>query len=215
MNLILLGAPGAGKGTQGDLLVERRGMRKLSTGDLLREGVRQGTPLGLEAKRYMEAGELVPDDVILGLVREVMAEDAAGAGVIFDGFPRTIEQAHGLGRLLDELDQKVDAVVVVDVPEDVIVKRISGRRTCRGCGRVFNTYYEPPANPGVCDACGGPLEKRADDMADTVRKRLEVYREQTEPLIGHYRAADAPVHTVDGDRDPETVHNEIVDILAR
>ncbi len=213
MNLILLGAPGAGKGTQGALLAERRGLRRISTGDLLRDAVRKGTPLGQQAKGYMDAGELVPDSIILGLVREVITGDAEARGFIFDGFPRTLPQAEGLDRLLEELGNPLDAVVVIDVPDDQLVKRLSGRRTCPNCGAVYNIYFEPPETPGVCDACGGALVERADDAAETVRRRLEVYRERTEPLIAYYERSETPVRYVDGDRPVEEVQREIVRVL--
>jgi len=209
MNLIFLGAPGAGKGTQGALLAERRGLRRVSTGDLLRDAVRKGTPLGQKAKAYMDAGELVPDEVILGLVREVLSERSEATGVLFDGFPRTIPQAEALDRLLEELGQRLDAVVVIDVPDDELVKRLSGRRSCPNCGAVYNVYFEPPRQAGVCDACGGALVERADDAAETVRRRLEVYREQTEPLIAYYEASETPVHYVDGSRSVDEVQRDI------
>ncbi len=209
MNLIVLGAPGAGKGTQGALLAERRGLRRVSTGDLLRDAVRKGTPLGQKAKAYMDAGELVPDEVILGLVREVLSERSEATGVLFDGFPRTIPQAEALDRLLEELGQRLDAVVVIDVPDDELVKRLSGRRSCPNCGAVYNVYFEPPRQAGVCDACGGALVERADDAAETVRRRLEVYREQTEPLIAYYEASETPVHYVDGSRSVDEVQRDI------
>ncbi len=213
MNLILLGAPGAGKGTQGALLAEKRNLRRISTGDLLRDAVRRGTPLGIEAKGYMEAGELVPDDVILGLVREVVGGEAEASGFIFDGFPRTLPQAEALDRLLGDLGRPLDAVVVIDVPDDSIVKRLSGRRTCAECGRVYNIYFEPPRTPGRCDVCGGALTERADDAAETVRRRLEVYREQTEPLIAYYQASATPVHFIDGDRPVDEVQAEMLKVL--
>lgn len=215
MNLILLGAPGAGKGTQGGLLTERLGLHRLSTGDLLREAVRRGTPLGEQAKTYMTAGELVPDAVILGLVREIMEGRGSGGpgGVVFDGFPRTLAQAEALETLLSDLGQRLDAVILVDVPDEVLVRRISGRRTCSGCGRVYNVFYDPPADEGVCDACGGTLEERKDDAEETVRRRLTVYREQTAPLVDHYERGETPFFRVDGDRDPEAVHDAIVNAL--
>ena len=207
MRLILLGAPGAGKGTQGALLAKDLGVQKVSTGDLLREAVRQGTPLGREAKRFMEAGELVPDDVILGMVREVLA--AAPEGFILDGFPRTLEQARGLDEILDELGIGLDAVVVLDVPDEEIVKRISGRRSCPECNAVYNVYFDPPAREGLCDRCGATLVERPDDDAATVTRRLEVYRAQTEPLIEFYERSETPVRKVDGLQDVEEVQAAI------
>lgn len=211
MNIILLGAPGAGKGTQGALLVDRRGMARIATGDLLRDAVRRGTALGQKAKGYMDAGELVPDDVILGLVRETIER---GGDFVFDGFPRTAGQAAALDTLLDESGAKLDAVVVVDVPDDVLVRRISGRRSCPECGAVYNVYFQPPEQEGICDRCGASLTQRADDTEDTVQRRLAVYREQTEPLIRHYRDAGVPVVTVDGDRDVEEVYEAVEDALT-
>lgn len=210
--LILLGAPGAGKGTQGALLAKAYGIRQISTGDILRDAVRRGTPLGQEAKRFMDAGELVPDDIILGMMRDVLAE--AEEGFILDGFPRTIEQARALDRLLETLGMSLDAVVVLDVPDDVLVKRISGRRSCPDCGAVYNVFFDPPTRRGICDQCGGSLVQRADDEAATVQRRLEVYRRQTEPLIAYYQASDTPVRTIDGEQDMESVQEAIQGALA-
>jgi adenylate kinase len=215
MNLILLGAPGAGKGTQGALLLDRHGMVSISTGDLLRDAVRKGTPLGQKAKGYMDAGELVPDALIIDLMREVLAQDdVKGKGVLFDGFPRTIPQAEALDTLLAETGHPLDAVVVITVPDEVLVQRISGRRSCPFCGAVYNIYFEPPREAGICDRCGGALAERADDTAETVRRRLEVYRRQTEPLVAYYEAGKTPVHLIDGDHAPAEVAREINRVLA-
>src|SRR5690606_20848540 len=178
-DLILFGPPGAGKGTQGALLAERLGLLRLSTGDVLRDAVRRGTPLGAEARRYMDAGELVPDDVIVGIVRDCLAGDAADTGVIFDGFPRTLPQAERLDRLLASLGRSLEAVIVLEVPDETLVKRLGGRRSCPSCGALYNVYFDPPGEDGRCDACGGTLTQRPDDDPATVRRRLEVYREQT------------------------------------
>lgn len=216
MNLILLGPPGAGKGTQGALLAERRGLARIATGDLLRDAVAKGTPLGEAAKGYMDAGELVPDEVVLGLVREILAdEEATPGGFLLDGFPRTIQQAEGLDGILAELDRPLDAVVVIEVADDVLVRRISGRRACPKCGAVYNIYSDPPRSPGVCDRCGGALAERADDTAETVRRRLEVYHEQTAPLIAYYEAGPTPVHRVDGDRPVPEVLDAILGALEK
>lgn len=214
MNLILLGPPGAGKGTQGALLAARLDIPKLATGDLLREAVRRGTPLGLSAKRYMDAGELVPDDVILGLVAEVLAVPEAERGVIFDGFPRTMAQAEGLERLFAKLGRHLDTVLVMEVPDEVIVRRISGRRTCADCGRPYSVYFEPPAVAGVCDVCGGKLVARVDDDEATVRRRLQVFADETAPLIGYYRAAGVPVQNVSGEGAVEEVQHALATALA-
>lgn len=234
MNVILLGAPGAGKGTQGALLAKRHGLLHLATGDVLREAVRAGSRLGEEAKKYMDAGELVPDEVILGLVREKLTDvsggdgSRAGGGVgaagragaadgangyVLDGFPRTVVQAEALDRILAGLDDDgsvaLDAVVVIEVPTEVLIKRVSGRRTCTECGAVFNVHYDPSEKAGACDACGGKLVRRADDDPETVRRRLEVYRERTAPLVDYYRQSDTPVHFVDGDRPVDQVQSSI------
>ncbi|HEX7050711.1 MAG TPA: adenylate kinase [Longimicrobiales bacterium] len=213
MNLILLGAPGAGKGTQGARIAERYSIPRISTGDLLRDAVRRGTALGQKAKAYMDAGELVPDDVILGLVRETLSGEAAARGFVLDGFPRTRRQAEALNSLLDQLGRPLTAVIVIDVPDDVLVKRISGRRACPSCQAVYNIYFEPPRTPGVCDVCGGALTERADDTAATVRRRLEVYREQTAPLVAFYGESGVPVHHVAGDRSVDEVQHSIAKLL--
>jgi adenylate kinase len=215
MNLILLGAPGAGKGTQGALLAGRIGAHKLATGDLLREAVRAGSELGRRAKSYMDAGELVPDALILDLVRDTLAQGDSDPKAIFDGFPRTVPQAESLNAMLRELGTPLDGVVVIDVPEEKIVQRMSGRRTCSDCGRIYNLHTDPPAQRDVCDVCGGKLTQRVDDHEETVRHRLSVYREATEPLIAFYENSSIPVHRVDGDRPVEQVQSKILGRLGR
>jgi adenylate kinase len=195
------------------VLAEERQMLRLSTGDLLRVAVRDGTPLGVQAKGYMNAGELVPDDVILGLVRETLEGNTAG--VIFDGFPRTRPQAQALDALLADLGQPLAAVLVLNVDDEELVKRLSGRRSCTQCGAVFNVYSEKPRTDGVCDQCGATLVQRDDDSEDTVRRRLQVYQEQTAPLIAYYEAGPTPVHHVDGSRPVEVVQADLVAALAR
>jgi adenylate kinase len=212
MDLILFGPPGAGKGTQGALLAERFGLQRLSTGDLLREAVRDGTPLGLEAQRYMNAGELVPDSVLIGLVREYLA--GARSGVIFDGFPRTEPQAEALGQLLAELGRTLEAVLVLQVEDEDLIRRLSGRRSCPSCGSVFNVHFDPPKIAGTCDRCGAALVQRADDEEGTVRRRLEVYQAQTAPLIAYYEASPVRVERVPGDRRVEQVQERLVELLA-
>jgi len=209
MNLILFGAPGAGKGTQAELLARRYGLVRLSTGDLLRDAMREGTELGREAKRYYDAGELVPDGVILGMVRETMQGAADAAGFIFDGFPRTVTQAEGLQALLDDVGQPLDAVVVLEVDDEEIVRRLGARLSCPQCGAVYNRDSNPPKEEGICDRCGTPLTQREDDRPETVRRRLAVYRDQTAPLIGFYEQTDTPVHHVNGDRAVDEVQSEL------
>lgn len=208
MDLILLGAPGAGKGTQGALLAEKLGIPKIATGDMLREAVRQGTELGREAKRLMDAGELVPDGVILGMVRERLSRGDAAGGAIFDGYPRNVAQADGLDRMLGELGRRIDAVVYLEVDDDAIVRRMSGRRTDPETGTVYHVEHNPPPAE-VASRC----TQREDDREETVRHRLEVYRQNTAPLVEHYRAAGVPVHTVDGDRAIDAVQAEVLGLL--
>jgi adenylate kinase len=214
-DLILFGPPGAGKGTQGAILAERFGLLRLSTGDVLRDAVRRGTDMGRAAQRYMDAGELVPDSVILGIVRDYLRGEAAERGVIFDGFPRTLPQARGLDELLAELDRPLHAVLVLDVDDDALIRRLSGRRSCTGCGAVYNVEFEPPRMEGRCDACGGELVLRPDDEPATVRRRLEVYSEQTAPLLDHYEASPVSVRHVDGQQPVESVQAQLAGALQQ
>jgi len=178
-----LGPPGAGKGTQAKLLVERLGVPQISTGDMLRAAVKAGTPLGREAKAYMDRGALVPDGVIIGLVRERLQSTDCIRGYILDGFPRTVAQAEALEKALLDLRLSLDHVLCLEVPPEDLVVRIAGRRTCRACGAMFHVRFSPAKRDGVCDACGGETYQRDDDREDTVRHRLEVYAQQTEPLV--------------------------------
>lgn len=184
MRMVFFGAPGSGKGTQSQRLVERHGVPQISTGDLLRAAVKAGTPLGVHAKAIMDAGKLVDDATMLGIIRDRLGQPDARKGFILDGFPRTIAQAEGLTRLLDELGTPLDAVVLMDVDYDKLIKRISGRRSCTNCGRVFNIHTAPPPPEGCCAA--SHLVQRPDDKEETVAKRLQVYDEQTKPLVAHY-----------------------------
>ncbi|MGH7448867.1 MAG: adenylate kinase, partial [Longimicrobiales bacterium] len=199
----------------GSLLADRLRLLRLSTGDVLRDAVRRGTPMGAEARRYMDAGDLVPDEVILGIVRDYLAGEAADTGVIFDGFPRTLPQAQRLDAMLGELGRPLAAVLVLDVADDTLIKRLSGRRSCGTCGAVYNVYFEPPREEGRCDQCGSELTQRVDDEVDTVRRRLQVYSDQTEPLIDYYERSSTPVHRVDGDRPIAEVQEDLVELLAR
>ncbi len=186
MNLVLLGPPGSGKGTQGERLAAHSGVPKYATGDILRDAVRRGTQLGDDAKRYMDAGELVPDEVVLGLVREALSTPDAAEGFILDGFPRTVAQAEGLQRLLEERGIGLDAVVYFDVPDEELIRRLAGRRSCPNCGAVFNIHSDPPSVTGTCDNCESELVTREDDREETVKNRLRVYKEHTEPLLRWY-----------------------------
>lgn len=208
-----MGPPGAGKGTQGDRLVERCGIPKYATGDILREAVRRDSPLGREAKRYMDAGELVPDEVVLGLVREALDSPAARKGFILDGFPRTVAQAEGLEALLREKGLKLDVVVYFDVPEDELVRRLSGRRVCSGCGTVFNVHSDPPAVDDTCDSCGGRLELRDDDREETVRNRLRVYREKTAPVLDWYGESGISLRELAAVGSVDEVHEKVLGAL--
>lgn len=186
MRLVLLGAPGAGKGTQAKILVEKYGIPQISTGDLLRAAVAAGTALGKEAKSYMDRGELVPDSVVLGMVEERLKQDDCKKGFILDGFPRNTKQAEALDNMLSSLNMPLTAALSVDVPFDELMKRLTGRRTCKSCGQMYNVYFNPPKKEGVCDKCGGELFQRDDDKEETIKKRLEVYSAQTAPLIDYY-----------------------------
>lgn len=187
MRIVLLGAPGSGKGTQAKLLVETFGIAQISTGDLLRAAVAAKTELGLKAKAIMEAGQLVSDDIVLGMIREKLAGPEAAKGFILDGFPRNLAQAEALDTLLAGQNLPLDAAVHIQVDPEEIIKRITGRRSCGQCGAIYNIFFSPPAREGVCDKCGSTaLQHRADDNEETVRKRLDVYREQTSPLIDYY-----------------------------
>ena len=213
MIVIMLGPPGVGKGTQAKILAEARGARHVATGDLLRAARREGTELGRKAQAYMDRGELVPDEVIIGMVEEVLADLDGNGGVILDGFPRTVGQAEALERSLDRLGLQVDRVVLLTAPDEVLVKRVAGRRSCPDCGKVYNVHFNPPARDGRCDACGAELVHRADDDPETVRNRLEVYRRQTEPLVEFYRGGGAGVEEVDGDQPVDVVQGALADAL--
>jgi adenylate kinase len=212
--LILLGPPGVGKGTQGALLAEATGARHIATGDLLRAARREGTELGRQAQGFMDRGELVPDPLILGLVREVLQALGPDSGVVFDGFPRTVPQAEALGGVLAEVGRSLDRVAVLEADDDVLVKRLSGRRSCGQCGAVFNVHFSPPAQDGLCDRCGGALVHRADDDPATVRRRLEVYRDETAPLIRYYEQNGGLVSHVAADRPVSEVQQQLREGVA-
>ena len=187
MRLVLLGAPGAGKGTQAKKLIEKHGIPQISTGDILRKAVADGTPLGKEAKSYMDKGELVPDKVVIGLIEDRLTQPDCKKGFILDGFPRNTAQAETLDAMLKKLNMPLDSALSVDVPKDDLMKRLTGRRTCKGCQQMYNVYFSPPKKNGVCDKCGGELFHRDDDKEETIKRRLDVYDAQTAPLINYYK----------------------------
>lgn len=186
MDFILLGPPGAGKGTQAKLMVDKWNIPQISTGDILRAAVREGTTLGVEAKGFMDRGELVPDRVVIGIIAERLTEEDAVNGFILDGFPRTIPQAEALQQILDGLDRAIDHVISIEVEDEELVTRLTGRRMCKECGESFHVVFNPSSSEGTCDRCSGELYQRDDDKEDTIRQRLAVYSEQTQPLIAHY-----------------------------
>jgi adenylate kinase len=212
-NLILLGPPGAGKGTQAARIVEEYGTPHISTGDILRAAVKNQTEMGLEAKKYMDAGELVPDSVVIGIVKDRLQEPDTAKGFLMDGFPRTIPQAEALDRTLETLDRSVSKVLVLLVDDDLLVARLTGRRICRSCQAPYHLLFSPPKKDGVCDRCGGELYQRDDDTEATVRNRLEVYRKQTEPLIEYYDRAGL-VARIDGAQEAEKTYADIREALG-
>jgi adenylate kinase len=186
VRIVLVGPPGAGKGTQAQFIATHLAIPKISTGDIFRYNVSQGTPLGRQAKEYMDRGDLVPDEVTIAMVRDRLSEDDAQAGFLLDGFPRNVPQAETLKKQLMDWDRRLTVVLELVVDEDEVVRRLSGRRTCRRCERVWHIMFDPPTRDGICDACGGELFQRDDDREETVRHRLEVYKKQTAPLVAYY-----------------------------
>ena len=209
MRIVLLGAPGSGKGTQGKKLAEKYGIPQISTGDLLRAAVAAKTPLGQQARAAMDAGQLVSDDIVLGLIRERLNEPDTANGFILDGFPRNLAQAEALDAMLDEIGRPLQVALLIDVDFDILMKRLTGRRTCESCGQMYNIYTSPPKVDGRCDKCGGKLVQRADDNEETIRKRLKVYEEQTMPLIAYYRE-QGKLHTIKGEGDIDDIFTRIV-----
>lgn len=213
MRLVLLGPPGAGKGTQAATLVEKYNIVHISTGDLLRAAVKEGTPLGVKAKGYMESGQLVPDDLILGLVEERIRKEDCQEGFLLDGFPRTPAQADALGVMLKKLGQSLDAVINIEVPLDKLMERLTGRRVCKGCGATYHKVFNPSVKGDVCEKCGGELYQRADDTEETVKARLDVYQSQTAPLIEYY-TENGLIKDINGDQDIEKVLEDIASALG-
>lgn len=212
MKIIMLGAPGAGKGTQAKKIAGKYNIPHISTGDIFRANIKNGTELGKKAKTYMDQGLLVPDELVVDLVVDRVNQEDCANGYVLDGFPRTIPQAEALTKALKELGQKMDYAIDVDVPDANIVNRMSGRRACVGCGATYHMVYAPTKQEGVCDSCGGELILRDDDKPDTVQKRLNVYHEQTQPLIEYY-TKEGILRKVDGTIDIEEVFGQIVKLL--
>lgn len=212
MNLVMLGPPGAGKGTQAALLAARIGIPHVATGDLFRTAMKEETELGLTAKSYMERGELVPDEVTVGMVRERLLKPDCDSGVIMDGFPRTVEQAKALEEILAEQNKAIDAALFINAEEDELVRRLSSRWTCRDCQAVYNLFSNPPREEGKCDVCGGELYQRADDVPETVRNRIRVYGDQTSPLVDYYRDQGLLI-TIKSEGGIERVQEKILEAL--
>src|SRR5450759_768448 len=212
MNIVLLGAPGAGKGTQAAKMVEVFGLPHISTGDMFRRAVSDGMPMGVAAKGFMDKGGLVPDAVVIGIVRERLSQPDCADGFILDGFPRTVPQADALGAALAEMGRALDAVISIDVPRQALVGRLTARRQCRACGHIYNVMGDMPAVEGVCDDCGGEVYQRDDDIVATVTNRLDVYDKNTSPLIAYY-SAKGLLRSIDGDRAVDAVFVDVRDVL--
>ena len=212
MRIVLLGAPGSGKGTQSKLLVEKYKIPQISTGDLLRAAVAAGTELGKKAKAVMDAGQLVSDDIVLGMIQERLTKPDSKGGFILDGFPRNIPQAQALDALLARMGQPLQLALLVDVDNEVLIKRLTGRRTCGSCGQMYNVYFSPPKVAGKCDKCGGALQHRSDDNEATIRSRLQVYEGQTAPLISYYKA-QGKLRTVRGTGNISDIFKNVTDII--
>ncbi|AAR36229.1 adenylate kinase [Geobacter sulfurreducens] len=212
MNLVFLGPPGAGKGTQANLLTRTYEVPQISTGEILRAAVKSKTPMGVKAKEYMDQGALVPDSVVVGIVEERLASPDCASGFILDGFPRTVAQADALKQVLGALGKQIEHVVSFEVDKGVLLERIVGRRVCRACGRAFHVKFDPPLVDGVCDACGGELYQRDDDREDTMRRRLEVYDEQTAPLKSYYEG-ERLLRKVNALEPIEDVQRQIVKLV--
>jgi adenylate kinase len=213
MRAVLLGPPGAGKGTQAVKLVEKYGVPQISTGDIFRKNIKEGTELGKKAQEYMNSGQLVPDELVVDLVKDRLLQEDCANGYLLDGFPRTIFQAEQLDKFLEEQGQKLDAVINFEVGYDALIARLTGRRICKKCGASFHIVNIPPKVEGVCDVCGGELEQRKDDTVETAKKRIEVYEESTAPLIGYYTETGA-LKNFNAEKDHDEVFKEIVKELG-
>jgi len=214
VNIILMGPPGAGKGTQAERIAKNFGLLHVSTGDMFREAVKEGTAMGKKAKEYMDKGTLVPDEIVVGIVKERLSKPDAADGVLLDGFPRTVEQAEALDEVLRELGLKLDAVLSVDVDEEELVTRLTGRRVCSNCGTTYHIKFNPPKVRNICDHCGSELYQRSDDTVETVKERLDVYKKQTFPLIEYYKRKGL-FQSIDGNQDIEQVFDIVSAYLKK
>ncbi len=213
MNLVLMGLPGAGKGTQAEKIVEKYEIPHISTGDMFRAAIKERTALGLQAKEYMDRGDLVPDEVTIGIVRERLSKDDCQRGFLLDGFPRTVAQAEALESMLMELGRSIDSVINIQVDKEILMERLTGRRICKDCGATYHLVFNPPAQSGVCDKCGGELYQRADDNAETVANRLEVNMKQAQPLLDFYQSKGY-LHNINGQQEIEQVFADICELLG-
>ncbi len=212
MNLILLGPPGAGKGTQAQRMAERSRIPQISTGDILRAAVKEITPLGIKAKEFMDQGQLVPDEIVIGIIEERLKAKDCDPGFILDGFPRTIPQAEALEPILTKIGKKIDHVINIEVDPEELVRRLTGRRTCKNCGAMFHLLFQPSKKEGICDRCGGTLYQRSDDKEETIRTRLKEYEKQTAPLIQYYREKKA-LRSIQGMGGPDQIFDQITRLL--
>lgn len=212
MNIILMGLPGAGKGTQASEIVKKFPIPHISTGDMFRKAIKDETDLGKEAKSYMDRGELVPDEVTVGIVKERISEDDAKKGFLLDGFPRTIDQAESLSQIMSELDREIDAVINIEVPEEELMNRLTGRRICEKCGTTYHLVFNPPKVDSICDIDGGKLYQREDDNPETVSNRLSVNVKQSKPILEYYNNKGV-LKNIDGSKDIDEVTNDVIDIL--
>ena len=213
MKIVFMGPPGAGKGTQAEKIIENFQIPHISTGDMFRKAIKDQTELGMEAKRYMDQGALVPDHVTIGIVKDRLSESDCKSGFLLDGFPRTVDQAKALDEILTSLDSKIDYVINIDVDLDILKERLTGRRICRSCGATYHMIFNPPAVAGTCDKCGGELYQRKDDNEETVGNRLDVYVSQTKPLLDYYSLAGNLVN-INGQQSIDLVFAEIQDVLG-
>jgi adenylate kinase len=213
VNLVLMGLPGAGKGTQADKIVGKYNIPHISTGDMFRAAIKEGTELGLQAKSFMDKGELVPDEVTIGIVRDRLSKADCENGFLLDGFPRTVAQAEALDTMLADLGKKIDFVINIDVDQSILMERLTGRRICKNCGATYHLVFNPPAKEGVCDRCGGELYQRADDNAETVQNRLDVNIQQTKPLLNFYEDKGY-LRNINGQQDIDVVFADIEELLG-